>query len=365
MILGFDTAAAAGALGRSLGRFEPSFRATEPNVTFLATRRGAARPNEPTGGRVMKATWLLSAGVALAFATSASAQEMDFSKVEIITEKLGPNVYMLTGTAGLDPSHEDAAGGRIGVLAGPDGVLMIDSQYVQLADKILAAVKKIDGGPIRFLVNTHIHRDHTQGNAFFAKQGAVIFAREELRDGMVRLSKAPNAATNPVANPAGFPVVTYGMGPPVKIHMNDEVVEFIPIRAAHTGGDTNIKFEKANVLFIGDFYRNYGFPFIDLTNGGTLKGMLEGLDATMKSADANTVIVPGHGTLIKRDDMVPYRNMVVAVADRVGQLIAQGKTLQEVLAAKVTAPYAIKGGTDESAERFVTAVYQELKGGAK
>jgi hypothetical protein len=136
MILGFDTAAAAGALGRSLGRFEPSFRATEPNVTFLATRRGAARPNEPTGGRVMKATWLLSAGVALAFATSASAQEMDFSKVEIITEKLGPNVYMLTGSAGLDPSHEDAAGGRIGVLAGPDGVLMIDSQYVQLADKI-------------------------------------------------------------------------------------------------------------------------------------------------------------------------------------------------------------------------------------
>jgi cyclase len=126
----------------------------------------------------MKAAWLLSAGVALAFATSASAQEMDFSKVEIITEKLGPNVYMLTGSAGLDPSHEDAAGGRIGVLAGPDGVLMIDSQYVQLADKILAAVKKIDGGPIRFLVNTHVHRDHTQGNSFFAKQGAVIFARE-------------------------------------------------------------------------------------------------------------------------------------------------------------------------------------------
>jgi cyclase len=193
----------------------------------------------------------------------------------------------------------------------------------------------------------------------------VIFAREELRDGMVRLSKTPNAASNPVANPAGFPVVTYGMGPPVKIHMNDEVVEFIPIRAAHTGGDTNIKFEKANVLFIGDFYRNYGFPFIDISAGGSLKGMLEGLDVTMKSADANTVIVPGHGTLIKRDDMVPYRNMVVAVADRIGQLIAQGKTLQEVLAARVTAPYTVKGGTDESAERFVTEVYAELKGGAK
>ncbi len=314
----------------------------------------------------MKSARLLSAALALAsLAASVHAQQMDFDKVQIIAEKLGPNVYMLTGSAGLDPSHEDAAGGRIGVLAGPDGILMIDSQYAQLNDKVLAAVRKIDGGPIRFLVNTHIHRDHTAGNAFFAKQGAVIFAREELRDGMVKLSQAPNAASNPVANPAGFPVVTYGMGPPVKIHMNGEVVDFIPIRAAHTGGDTNIKFEKANVLFIGDFYRNYGYPYIDIANGGSLKGMLEGLDLTMQSADVNTVIVPGHGTLIKRDDIVPYRDMILAVADKVRAMIAQGKTLQEVLAAKVTAPYDAKvaGGTDSSAERFVSAVYQELKGG--
>jgi glyoxylase-like metal-dependent hydrolase (beta-lactamase superfamily II) len=313
----------------------------------------------------MKSASLLSAALALAsLTTSAHSQQMDFDKVQIVTEKLGPNVYMLTGTAGLDPSHEDAAGGRIGVLAGPEGILMIDSQYAQLNDKVLAAVRKVDGGPIRFLVNTHIHRDHTAGNAFFAKQGAVIFAREELRDGMVKLSQAPNAASNPVANPAGFPVVTYGMGPPVKIHMNGEVVDFIQIRAAHTGGDTNIKFEKANVLFIGDFYRNYGYPYIDIANGGSLKGMLEGLDLTMASADANTVIIPGHGTLIKRDAIVPYRDMILAVADKVRGLIAQGKTLQEVLAAKVTAPYDAKvaGGTDTSADRFVSAVYQELKG---
>ena len=248
---------------------------------------------------------------------------------------------MLTGSAGLDPSHEDAAGGRIGVLAGPDGVLMIDSQYSQLADKVLAAVRKIGGGPIRFLVNTHIHRDHTQGNAFFAKQGAVIFAREELRDGMVRLSKTPNAAANPVANPAGFPVVTYGMGPPVTIHMNDEVIAFIPIRAAHTGGDTNIKFEKANVLFIGDFYRNYGFP-------SSTSPMAARSRACWKARRHHATggrqhrIVPGHGTLIKRDAMVPYRDMVLAVADRTCELIAQGKTLQEVLAAKVTAPYKVR-----------------------
>jgi cyclase len=316
----------------------------------------------------MKSGWLLSVALAsIVLCTSGWSQEMDFNKVQIITEQLGPNVYMLTGSAGLDPSHEDAAGGRIGLLAGPDGILMVDSQYVQLADKVLAAIRRIDTRPIRFLVNTHIHRDHTAGNAYFAKQGAVIFARDELRERMVRLSEMPNASTNPVANPAGFPIVTYGIGPPVKIHMNDEVVDFIPITAAHTDGDTNIKFEKANVLFIGDFYRNYGFPFIDINNGGTLKGMLEGLEATMKSADANTTIVPGHGTLIRRDAIVPYRDMIVAVADKVGQMIAQGRSLREVLAAKLTAPYDSKvaGGTDSSAERFVTAVYHELKEGGK
>src|SRR5436309_5363357 len=311
----------------------------------------------------MRRAWLLLA--TLAAGPAALAQTMDFAKVEIITEQLGPNVYMLSGSSGLDPSHEDAAGGRIGVLAGPDGILMIDSQYGQLTDKDLAAIRRISNGPIRYLVNTHIHRDHTAGNAFFAKQGAVIFAREELRDGMVRLSQAPNAASNPVANPAGFPVITYGMGAPVKIHMNGEVVDFIPIRAARTDGDTNIKFEKANVLFIGDFYRNYGYPFIDINNGGSLKGMLEGLDATMQSADADTKIVPGHGTLIKRGDIVPYRDMIIAVGEKVKQLVAQGKTQQEVLAAKLTAPYDAKvaGGVDSSADRFINAMYQELKGG--
>ena len=301
----------------------------------------------------MRRAWLLLTGLALA-PLLVLAQTMDFAKVEILTEQLGPNVYMLSGSSGLDPSHEDAAGGRIGVLAGPDGVLMIDSQYVQLADKVLAAVRRIDSGPIRYLVNTHIHRDHTAGNAFLAKQGAVIFAREELRQSMVQLSKAPNASSNPVANPAGFPVITYGMGDPVRIYMNNEVVQFIPIRAAHTSGDTNIKFEKANVLFIGDFYRNYGYPFIDLNNGGTLKGMLEGLDATMKSADANTKLIPGHGTIIKRDDIIPYRDMIVAITDKVQQMIAQGKSLQEVLAAFRSSDVEIAHGA--TAPAFVKLV---------
>src|SRR5258707_9258597 len=140
----------------------------------------------------MKSAWLLMGLTSAALATgacdtsacrtSAWAQEMDFNKVEIITQQLGPNVYMLTGSGGLDPSHDDAAGGRIGVLAGPDGGLMIDSQYIQLGDKVLAAGRRISNWPIRYLVNTHIHRDHTAGNSYFAKQGAVILAREQLRE---------------------------------------------------------------------------------------------------------------------------------------------------------------------------------------
>jgi len=300
----------------------------------------------------------------LAMSASAFAQTMDFDKVAIITEQMAPNLYILSGSAGLDPSHDDAAGGRIGVLAGPDGILMVDAQYAQLSDKVLAAIRRISAGPIRFLVNTHIHRDHTAGNAAFARMGAVIFAREELRDGMLRIAKSPNAAGNPLADPAALPVVTYGMGPPVSIHLDGETVDLIPVRAAHTGGDTMIRFANADVIMIGDFYRNYGYPFIDTNNGGSLKGMLEALDYTMKLSGPDTRLVPGHGTIIKRDDIVPYRDMISATTEKVRGLIAQGRTLDQVLAAKVTASYDAKlaGSTSASSDRFVAEMYEELKG---
>jgi cyclase len=314
----------------------------------------------------MKSAYLVSVGLAWAsLAASATAQTMDFDKIQITTEQLAPNLYALSGSSGIDPSHDDAAGGRIGVLTGPDGILMVDAQYAQLSDKVLAAIRRISAAPIRFLVNTHIHRDHTAGNAFFARQGAVIFARQELRDGMLRIAKSPNAAGNPLSDPAAWPVVTYGMGPPLAIHLDGETADLIPVRAAHTGGDTMIRFENADVIMIGDFYRNYGYPFIDTNNGGSLKGMLEALDETMKLAGPDTRLVPGHGTIIKRGDIVPYRDMLSAIAEKVRAMIAQGKSLQDVLAAKVTAPYDAKlaGSTAASSDRFVTEVYEELKGG--
>jgi len=314
----------------------------------------------------MRTAWLLSVAViAASLSIDARAQNLDYNKIEILTEQIAPDLYMLSGSSGLDPAHEDAAGGRIGVLAGPDGIFMVDAQYGQLGDKVLAAVRRISAAPVRFLVNTHIHRDHTGGNAAFAKMGAVIFAREELRQGMVRAASTGGTASD------ALPVVTYGLGEPVKLHMNGEVIDLIPVRAAHTGGDTIIRFENANAIMIGDYYRNFGYPFIDLANGGSLKGMLEALDFTMKVAGPDTRLIPGHGTLVKRGDLIPYREMISVVAGKVQQAIAQGKSEQDVLAAHVTAAYdgTVQGGllpaagSASSADRFVSELYQDIKAG--
>lgn len=302
-----------------------------------------------------------------AFGGSLIAQGIPYDKIEIKTEKIAPNLYMLSGSENVDPGHPDGAGGRIGVLAGPDGIFMVDSQYLQIGEKVLAAVRRIDSGPIRFLANTHLHGDHTAGNATFAKLGAVIFAREELREGMAR----PLANRgNDTRDPARLPIVTYGMGDPVRFRMNGEIVELIPVRAAHTGGDTMIRFVNADVIMVGDFYRNFGYPFIDVNNGGSLKGALEALEQTMKIAGPNTRLIPGHGSYVNRTDLIPYRDMILAVQAKVQELIAQGKTVEEVLAAKVTAPFDAKvpggllpantgGGT--TADRFVRMVYSQLQ----
>jgi cyclase len=319
----------------------------------------------------MKSAYLLLVALAAtAPSVSARSQALDYARIEITTDQIAPNLYMLSGSAGLDPSHEDAAGGRIGVLAGPDGILMVDAQYAELGDKVLAAIKRISSAPIRFLVNTHIHRDHTAGNAKFAKLGATIFAREELRAGMSGAARSLNGSPAPASDPAAIPVVTYGMGEPVRLHLNGEIVDLVPIRAAHTGGDTMIRFEHANAIMIGDYYRNFGYPFIDINNGGSLQGMLEALDFTMKVAGPDTRLVPGHGTLIKRADLIPYRDMIFAVQGKVRELVTQGRSLQDVLAAHVTAPFdatvpggLLPAGAGTSADRFVTEVYQELKGG--
>jgi cyclase len=316
----------------------------------------------------------LLAPLAAALCAGARAQAIAYDKTEFIANKLTENVYTLTGSAGVDPGHPESAGGRIGLLVGPEGVLIVDASYAPLTDKVVAAIRKISPAPIRFLVDSHQHPDHTGGNPNFARMGAVILAREEVRGD---LSKGfPPAVAAVVGNAASgtdpdrLPAVTYGLGSSVKIWLDGETVDLIPVVASHTNGDTMVRFEKADVIMIGDFYRNYGYPFVDSAHGGTFKGVVAALDTLTNLAGPNTKLIPGHGTPISKADILPYRQMIVDVQAKVRQMIDGGQSLKEVLAAKVTAPYDSKvpgsvtplpAGLGTSADRFVAAMYAELK----
>jgi glyoxylase-like metal-dependent hydrolase (beta-lactamase superfamily II) len=323
---------------------------------------------------IHKGLLLLCLAVTTTGATIAQAQGIDFDKTTFTVQQLAPNVYALTGSPGTDPGHPEGAGGRIGFLAGPDGVLMIDASYAPLAPKALAAIRKVTPAAIRYLVDTHSHPDHTGGNPFFAQQGALILAREETWQDLNRppppalLAAIGRAAS--YTDPARLPGLTYGPNSTLKIHMDGETVDMIALPSGHTGGDTLVRFEKADVMMIGDFYRNYGYPFIDALHGGTFKGMLEAIDLVHSIAGPGTKLMPGHGGIITRDDLVPYREMIVTTAGHVQAMIAEGRTLDQVLAAKLTAPYdaRVRGGLDPlpaglgtSADRFVSAMYAEIE----
>ena len=272
--------------------------------------------------------------------------QQDFSKVEIKTTKISGNVYTLEGQ-----------GGTIGALVGPDGVFMVDSQFAPLSDKIAAALKQISDGRIRFVVNTHVHGDHTGGNANFARMGATLLSRDELRARLVKPAKGD-------APPAeALPILTYRS--PLTIRMNGEEVQLIPVPTAHTDGDTMIRFVNADIIMTGDFYRSVGYPNIDRNNGGTLNGMLAGLQAIVDLAGPNTKIIPGHGPIVDENAVTGHRNLMIALRDRVAPLVKQGKTQEEVVAAKLNADYDNKvpqPGT--TGERFITQLYAELKAGA-
>jgi glyoxylase-like metal-dependent hydrolase (beta-lactamase superfamily II) len=288
---------------------------------------------------------------ALAGLTFASAQgQPDYSKVEIKTTKISSNFYTLEGQ-----------GGVIGVLAGPDGVLMVDSQFAPLTGKIVAAIKQISDRPIRFLINTHVHPDHTGGNENLGKMGVTIFAREELRDRLAHPAPpAPGANPTPPAPAAALPLVTYTGR--LTFHMDGEEVQLIPIPRAHTDGDTLVRFPGSDVIMTGDFYRSIQYPNIDRANGGSLNGMLDGLAFIVGQAGPNTKIIPGHGPIVDRNAVIAQRDMILVIRDRVAKLVEQGKTADDVLAAKPTSDYDSKVqqiGT--TGDRFVGQLYAELK----
>jgi len=296
----------------------------------------------------MKTTLFAYCFAALATAVYAQAPQPDFSKVEIKTTKISNNFYTLEGQ-----------GGTIGVLVGPDGIFMVDSQFAPLSQKIAAAIHQISDKPIRFMVNTHVHGDHTGGNENFAKMGATIFARDELRFRLAHPSPGANGAPGVPAPADALPVVTYEG--PVTIHMDGEEVQLIPIRRAHTDGDTLVHFVGNDVLMTGDYFRSIQFPNIDRTNGGSLNGMIEGLGITIGMAGPNTKIIPGHGPMVDRAAVIAHRDMILAIRSKVAALVDQGKTVEEVIAAKPTSDYDNIPNASTTSERFLRQLYAELK----
>jgi cyclase len=275
----------------------------------------------------------------------------DFSKVEIKTNKVTDKFYTL-----------DGQGGTIGVLVGPDGVFMVDTQFAPLSDKIAAAIKQITPQPIKFIVNTHVHGDHTGGDENFGKMGATIISREELRFRLAHPAPQANGQPGVPTAAVGLPKQTYRGQ--MTMHMNGEEVQLVAVPRAHTDGDTMVYFPGLDIIMTGDFYRSIQYPNVDRNNGGSLQGLIDGLGMVIGRAGPATKIIPGHGPTVDRSAVVAHRDLVLAVRDRVAPLVAQGKSEDEVVAAKVTADLDAKvQQVATTGERFVRQVYQELKAG--
>jgi glyoxylase-like metal-dependent hydrolase (beta-lactamase superfamily II) len=296
------------------------------------------------------AATLLLAGVALAQQSPPAAPPPpDFSKAEIKTTDLGDNIYMLEG-----------AGGNITVAAAKDGIIMVDGQYAPLHDKIKAAIAAISNQPIKYLVDTHFHGDHTGGNELFAKDGVTIVAqinvKNRLADGT---TNGLTGAKTPPAPPGALPSDTYTNFS--KIRLSGRVADLKHIANAHTDGDTYIWFKTANVLATGDTFTNARYPNIDFANGGNIRGMIAASDVYLKLTNARSRIVPGHGPIADKASLMEYRTMLVTARDRMAKLVKDGKSEDDVVASKPFADLDAKWApTELAAKNFVRVVYHSL-----
>ena len=288
---------------------------------------------------------LLSA--ALMTAAPAAAQP-DASKVQIRVERLAPGVAVLFG-----------AGGNIGLSHGEDGNVLIDDQYAPLTAKILAAVNSVDPDPVKFVVNTHWHGDHSGGNENLGKAGAVIVAHDNVRRRMSVDQFSKRFGRTAASPRAALPVVTFAHG--VTLNLNGDEVQVVHVPNAHTDGDSLVYWKKAKVLHMGDtFFHRMSLPFIDLESGGSIDGAIAAVRVALKLAAPDARIIPGHGPMATRADLQAYLAMLVDVRNKVAAAKAAGRTLAQVKAANPAKRYEVAGGFI-MADGFAEAVYNSLR----
>lgn len=285
---------------------------------------------------------------------SAVLGQGSFDTVRIIPVKVTDQIYMLKGS-----------GGNIGVMIGKEGTLMIDNQFAPLSNKINGAIKTLDPGEIRFLINTHLHGDHSGGNENFKRMGVTVVAHDMVRDRMAR--EKTNSVTKevtPARDKDALPVITFA--DKLNFHLNDEDIELIHLDPGHTDGDVVVHFRKANVYHMGDMFVTYGYPYIDYSSGGSVNGFIAALDKFLAMMDENTKIIPGHGELCSKADMKNFRDRLADIRDQVAGALKKGKKPSEITGLGITDKYDAEWGKGFiKGKDFVLTIADNLKPPAK
>jgi cyclase len=299
----------------------------------------------------MRRTCILLA-VCLSATILSTAQNQDFSKVQMKVTKVSGNVYMLEGS-----------GGNIGASIGDDGIVIVDDQYAPLADKIQAALKGITDKPVRFIINTHYHPDHTGGNAYFQKQAPII-AQDNVRKRLESGGGLGNGGSihreNPPAPHEALPIITFDHD--ITVHLNGEDIRALYFPAGHTDGDSIIFFPHSNVVHMGDDFVTYGFPFIDIEGGGSINGMIDGVAQVISQLPPDVKVIPGHGPLSTLDDVRVYLALLKETRDAVQKALKEGKTLDQMKQAKLLDPWKKYSGEFVSEDVFLETLYNSLTG---
>src|ERR1700736_3730355 len=293
--------------------------------------------------------WLAGAACAQQQPPPGGPAPPGFFKAKIKTTNHGDNVYMLEGQ-----------GGNITVALAKDGIIMVDSEFAPLHDKIKAAISAVSNQPIKYLIDTHFHDDHTGGNEAFAKDGAEVIAEANVKKRLAAgTTNGLTGVKTPPAPTGALPTKTYTGA--FKIRLNGRVADLTHIANAHTDGDTYVWFKTADVLSTGDTFTNGRYPNIDFANGGNIRGMIAATDAYLKLTNARTRIVPGHGPLADLAALIEYRTMLITARDRMTKLVKEGKSEDEVIAAKPFADLDAKwAATELASQNFIRVVYHSL-----